>query len=117
MKMTTRHPLLTQLNEIIDRDTAPPGVKGRVAIGVRTGEVTDWWCVKLGAKAEAHFTNETPDQHDVLLLMDDGVATAIEKTGHLPEHYELLQLDGDRELVERFLVRYLQHTTPLQIRL
>jgi len=111
------HKLLGVLEAAIQGDTAPPGFAARLAFGVQSGEDTHWLEVICGDGVTGQVLAAPDPACDGSLLLAASDADAILRTGHLPESPELLDAQGDRDLLTRFVNRYLVLTTPVSIRL
>ena len=100
----------------VEDDTGMPGISGRVAIGVRDEEGQLWWAVSLGGQAQGSFLSERPKDAGVALLLGPGEALRMMRDGSLPERPQLLQIWGDRSLLQRFSQRYLKRQSSLSLR-
>lgn len=95
----------------------PPGFEGTIAFGVRAGDGRDlWWSARFGPTVEAGFGAERPRNADAVLHLGTREASAILDRGRLPECPELVELDGEAALIERFLERYVDRKSALAIR-
>ena len=115
--MSEPHELLLVLAAAIQSDSGTPGFAARLAFGVQSGEETHWLEVVLADKATGQMLCAPNPACDGTLLLAASDAAAILKTGHLPESPELVDAQGDRDLLTRFVKRYLVLQTPLSIRL
>jgi hypothetical protein len=111
------HKLLAVLEAAIQGDAAPPGFAARLAFGVKSGEDTHWLEVVLGDQATSEVLATPNPACDGSLLLGASDADAILSTGHLPESPELLDAQGDRDLLTRFVNRYLVPKSPLSVRI
>jgi len=105
--VSSPHRLLAVLGEAINNDPAPPGFSATLAFGVRQGDETHWWEVTLDKKAKGALVGSPDPTCDGVLLLGATDADAIVRTGHLPDNPKLVDLRGDRELLGRFVKRYL----------
>ena len=108
------HPLLLALDAYVRRDGAPPGMGGKVCIGVNQGEDTVWWQAVLAQNAATALV-ATPDPDvSCALLISRSVADDLydgEEVG-LDDAW----VYGDRSLLKGVLARYLQKTSSVSVR-
>ena len=108
--------LLLILDELV-KAGGPSGFKGSICLGVqKSKEDTQYWHAKLGLDVQTGFSQEPLRDTDVFFLMGEDVAEAIINFQTLPEDPEVLELIGDRRLLDRFLERYLTERSMLDIR-
>ena len=110
-------PLLLLLDGLVRRDGSAAGLEGEVQVGVRSPEGYRWWRARLGPRFSVGFVPEVSTTAHVTLCLGQGDAARLLATGRIPEDPELLHLDGDRALLERFLTRYTSRTNWLGVRL
>lgn len=66
------------------KDRGAPGLVGRLTIGVRTGVLTEWLQITLGAAAEAERVEVPDPTSDAIMLLGDREAESIVDRGCLP---------------------------------
>lgn len=110
--------LLNYLDARVRKDTLPPGLVGRVCVGVKDrarGGVVRWWIADFSDQARTSFAAERPREYGVAVGLDDDGARAM--LG-LPVRGQPMQLvAGDRALLLKFVRRYLRDVSPLQSRI
>lgn len=100
-----RGPLLHAIRRAVLDDAGPPGLRGRVRIGVAYPTGDSWLEVRLdGERAEAGAPSR--GGADVSLLVGDYEEKRLLRGRGLP-HAPLFSLQGDGALFSRFVERYL----------
>lgn len=108
--------LLSVFDDVVTRDPAPPGLKARLAVAVRGRATRLWWVVDLAARASTVFTDVRPAGADVTVELGVDEAESVLLRGELPADPELVWLDGDRAILDRFLSRYFSTRDLLSLR-
>jgi hypothetical protein len=109
-------PLLAYLDARVALTSAgPPRLTGTVCVGVRRNGHTRWWVAHLGKRIETAFADSLPADFDAGVLVDPATATWV--LGASPERGPLHLVAGDPDLLQRFLARYIGHTSPLGMRM
>lgn len=99
--------LLGLLDALTQLDPQPSGLQGTLVVGVRSGESLRWWSVALEATpVERTFSTDRPATATTTMLLGEAEAEALLTSGLLPRSLDLLEIEGDRTLVTRFLHRY-----------
>jgi hypothetical protein len=109
--------LLHLVEAYVRRDPMPPGFKGVVAIGVRSKSEDRWLRIRCADRAEPAFSSERPVDADSTLLVGELEAQSIVRAGTVGEDPQTLFIDGERDLLVRFLKRYVGRQTPLALRI
>jgi hypothetical protein len=108
--------LISILIALVMSDGAPSGLDGAIAIGIRSPEGDRWCRLELAGLARAEPYDSEPSDVEASLVMGRSEAESILERGRLPEVPTLLAARGDRELIKRFIARYLGKNTPATIR-
>lgn len=91
---------------------AGASLRGRIFIGTR-GEAGDvWWMADLGARVRSRIVPAPSPDADAVLLLGERDAEAILSSGRLPRRPSLAQIEGDSDLLLRFIDRCLTVTSP-----
>ena len=100
--------LLALFDALVRRDVDNPGLSGVVALGVDGL----WWCADFTESAKTEYQNQKPpaDAHVVLSV---GEAEDVLLTGKLGHG---IRLTGDADLFLKFIKRYTEKRTWLDIR-
>lgn len=110
--------LLALADALILRDRGPSGLSASVCLGVEIGEARTWWCASFGRHTETSFVQgASPPEADAVLLLGEKEAEMVLESGDLPAAPELLQFQGDRQLMKRFLNRYFEPQDLMSFRL
>ncbi len=109
--------LLTLLDTYVAQDSAPAGFTGKLAVGVMGRDGALWWRASFGKSCDAGFALEPSEEDDAQLLVGEVDARAALDSGRLPAEPMLLQLSGDRSLLDAFVKRYLSGKNWLTIRM
>ena len=97
--------LLRKLDRKLRDDPQPPGLTGRVAIGVRGQDGTTAWLVAAcDEQVRTEWTSDYPT-FDAALGLDDAAAREV-MAGELPSEGNLCIKTGDDALLGSFLTRY-----------
>lgn len=106
--------LLIFLHALVSRDSSFPGFRGKIAVGVLDGLSTAWWHVSFLERAHAEFTESQPLDVDCSIQLSSDEAEQILSGGRI--HFGPNNISGDRELLRRFLKRYLEKQSPIDAR-
>ena len=100
----------------IARDGAISGLRGRIAVGIRSAEGDRWWTATLDApQGVAVGAQSTRSEADALFFMGEAEADSLAFGTELPEH-PLLRIQGDQRLLRSFFDRYLISRSMLDLR-
>ncbi|MBI5509985.1 MAG: hypothetical protein HY903_14610 [Deltaproteobacteria bacterium] len=121
--MTTSEPhptrdgaeLLAALHAMVSADKAPPGLKGSIAVGVVDAAGALYFVATFGKAVRTEISDTLPTV-DAALVMGEAEANAILDTGALPPKPELLVKQGGSALLAKFVSRYLQRQSLLDLR-
>jgi hypothetical protein len=106
--------LLLFLESRLLGDTQMAGFAGNVAVGVR-GEPTLWWNASFGAQTPEHgIAARREGEPDVELFLEASEAVALLEGN---ANIDPLRVVGDRNLLSKFLNRYLNVRNTLDVRL
>ena len=109
--------LVETLLAFVRRDTASPGMRGVVAIGVaRRNGPADWLRIQLGASAQAERVPELPRDATSALLVGEREAESLVRGTPLPAGAPFAHVYGDATLLSRFLERYLSRRDVIRAR-
>ena len=108
--------LLSLFDDVVTRDPAPPGLKARLAVAVQDRATRLWWGADLAARATTAFAAAPPEGADVTVQLGVDDAESVLLRGELPADPELVWLDGDRAVLDRFLCRYFSTRDLLSLR-
>jgi hypothetical protein len=110
--------LLALLDALVVRDPGPAGFTGALAIGIRGPKGYRWWQgYFFGASIRTRRGLARPRDVHAILYLAQSDATHMLSSGRLPAKPELLSVEGDRALIERFVQRYTSRTSWVGIRL
>jgi hypothetical protein len=107
--------LLQAVDAAIGRDAGPSGLAGEVCLVVAGSDGETILHVALDGRARASFVDRVPPRTSALLLLGAREADAILREGLLPEG-GLVQGAGDRALLAKFISRYFELKTMLDVR-
>lgn len=107
--------LLTFLHAMVVADGAPAGFKGTVCIGVRDLDKDLWWQVALGGDPQPKFVQRPGENVDATFLMGEAESHAMMTGEDLPDS-PLLFVEGDKDLLAKFLNRYIKPQSMLGLR-
>jgi hypothetical protein len=110
------HALQSLLDAAVRGDGSFPGLRGTIAIGVRSTRGDVWWCARLGANADTWFGGSLPRDVDAALLMGVNEADCIVDHGELPGEATLLQIQGDGALLVAAVNRYTRKRSAISLR-
>lgn len=109
--------LLLLVDGLVRRDGPASGLSGEVCLGVRGSAGYTWWRGRFGRRFSCGFVPAVSSTAHATLCLAEADAQALLRTGRLPETPELFTVDGDAELLSRFLKRYTSRTGWVGIRL
>jgi hypothetical protein len=109
--------LIALLDALILRDPGPAGFTGALAVGIRGPKGYRWWQGYFGASIRTRRGLARPRDVQAILYLAQSDAAHILSSGTVPPRPELLSIEGDRKLIERFVERYTSRTSWVGIRL
>ena len=106
--------LITFLGAAVNKDAGAPGFFGTIAIGVRDAAGEVWWRATFAERGTAEVLDYFPRGVDAGIVMSPAQALGLlEGTfGELPPE----ALFGDRDLLKKFLSRYLTKQSGVSLR-
>jgi len=107
--------LLSLVDTYVHNDGAVAGFVGSVALGVRGEGRELWWRGQFGTRTETRLDASRPAADAILLLGPDEAEDAL--TGTMRPAPGLLVVDGDRDLLQRFINRFFTTRSPLAVRM
>lgn len=109
--------LLAFLDKVVSEDPAPPGFEGRVAVGVLHDATVTWWNGTFSQqRAQCSVMPHRPQPVDVTWVLGSAEAAAVFGTQqHLPAKPNAC-IEGNTEILTRFIERYVKATSPLDVR-
>ena len=106
--MTNGNDLLLWMAAATQRDDAPPGFTGSLAVGVEGDGPSSWLLLSFaGARAQATFSNERPSGALAELALTHDEAETMMRTGALAATLSPERVRGERQLLGQFARRYL----------
>ncbi len=110
--------LLLALDAIVAQDDAPSGFEGVLSFGVvepgAPATSASWLVITCGARPGCRFQDSPERGSDAFLLVDAEVARGLLLSGK--RRAGLFETLGDREVLSRFLSRYIQTQNLLLLR-
>jgi hypothetical protein len=116
---TTHHgqALLALLDATVRRDGGLSGLQGRVAVGVESERGVCWWSATfLRGRTETAFSAAEPLEAHARVLLGERRAHAWLGAG-VDCAGDRLSITGSRALLQRFVTRYLEPKSVLDLRL
>ena len=112
------HLLLDVFQLAVEGDQAPPDFLGTIAVGVQGYSSVRWWTARFEPDgAHSRLTDEQPQDVDATLLISRETALGLLRgSDDWKAIGDAMALNGRRELVERFVQRYLVKKSVVDIR-
>lgn len=107
---------LELLDALVRRDGATSGLSGEVCVGLREDGAFQWWSAAFTPSFRVQFEETRSNSAHATLFIDSADAAELLRTGTV-DAPRLLTIDGDRDLLIRFIRRYTSRTDWLGIRL
>ncbi|MCC7386165.1 MAG: hypothetical protein IT384_30250 [Deltaproteobacteria bacterium] len=107
--------LLLFLEATVQGDGGLPGFRGAIGFGVRSGGNESWLRMSFWQKGETQLLDHRPTDVDAWMLLDE--ITAMRFLGKKVEgHASAPKVGGDAKLMTRFVERYLEQRSMLDLR-
>jgi len=111
--------LLALLDALVQRDCGPAGFTGSLAVGVRSDAGETWWIAEFGRRVTTRFVHDAaalPKLLDAQLILGVTDAERIIMHGALQHDGAAVHAQGDGDLMTKFLDRYVEPQSLLQLR-
>lgn len=103
--------LLALLDGLVRRDGPTSGLRQEVCVGVKRATGYRWWRARLGSRFECGFVDGPSATAHVTLCLQEHESERLLRVGRLNPDADIFHVDGDPEVLTRFLARYTSKMT------